>query len=358
MRIRGWIFVLVIVLLMAIIVVSARIQPEATSASVPASFAILGDSTVTGAAIDSTLEATWASLWNHLQIEQQPRDGWKTNRVYYSQQEVEDAFFFQRWGLKWRRKMARSLDQPEQGFAAQAARELGLNANQVLMTAQDGAKIETLSDQFQRIREWNRGELPETTIVAFTANDLCSDQVLSQPLEHTLADFRAQQEEQWAASMADFRASPAGSRILIVAPLSVTELVTNQELLDQPVRLAGQITTCGHLRRGDGPRLSLWDWPLERMITRMCPAVSSTHPEDQERIARIQAIQKGFAEIWRNTVAELNKRHVNEKFSFFFWNPPTDLRFTSGDLTNDCFHLSARGHRKMAEALVKTMGLK
>lgn len=187
-------------------------------------------------------------------------------------------------------------------------------------------------------------------LVSFTGNDICS-------VRNLTPDGRALSEEGLRKSdevrdtlVRELRSgiernSAEGARIVILGAAAVLELLTNPSILNHETPVAGKDEagrgrTCRELRTGAFP-----------LLNQMCPLILNTRPEDRAKLALIGELyaavvagQKAAVDVLR---AEFAARGVTLEFNDSF----RDVKFAEGDVSDDCFHPSAEGHRRLFEML-------
>jgi len=338
--------------------------------------AIVGDSGTTGAASSPNLEPMFGNIWDHfwsavrnprvqtelpLLAEFPASERWHFDsvqpltRVPYSRQEYEDeGNFVSRFFLNQSVKVFSKLDVPEHAFGYMVGRGLGIKPSDIVLVGQDGVMVETIPAQFGRIYEMKTKTLPPLVLVSYTANDLCDERVIDEPLEKWAGRFKANLGEAWIAAEPYLKAHPRGTHIVVLAPLDVVNVITNPEVLSQTTNVEGEgQMTCAEVRRG----LTSWAptaWIVSRMLTRMCPSVTETHVNDTERLTRLKDLQLAFNEAWKSEIQELNAQYASKNIRWSYLESARDLHFAKGDVGNDCFHPSVRGHAKLADLILQS----
>ena len=149
---------------------------------------------------------------------------------------------------------------------------------------------------------------------------------------------------------------PRGTHIVVLAPLDVVGVITNPEILAQKVNVEGQGTiTCGQLRRGEVRTPGVSAWLVLRMLNLMCPSVTATHPGDVAHLAHLRAVQQAFSSAWKDQIDRLNSHHQKRGLTWSYLESVRDVHFSTGDVSHDCFHPSARGHEKLAQVVLRSL---
>ncbi|MGZ3722886.1 MAG: SGNH/GDSL hydrolase family protein, partial [Bdellovibrionales bacterium] len=341
--------------------------------------AIVGDSGVTGAASSVNIEPTVSSLIGHLAsfvtqtrvqtelplLAEFPNPGHfhlekiePLTRVPYSRAEFKaSGNVVNRLLLNLGAKFSLKLDVHEHSFGYLVGKSLGIQPQDIVLVGQDGVMVKTLGDQFGRIFEMQTKTLPPLVLVSFTANDLCDAHVFDYSPAEWAGDFKQALERSWRDAKPYLKAHPRGTHIVVLAPFDVVNVITNPEILAQKTNVEGQgEITCGQLRHGE-TNLTVSSWLIMRMLNLMCPSVTKTHPDDLAHLEHLRNVQLAFGEAWKSVIASLNVEYAERGIRWTFLDSIRDLHFTTGDVGNDCFHPSVRGHAKLADLILQNQVL-
>jgi hypothetical protein len=337
--------------------------------------AIVGDSGVTGAASSNQIEPTLSNLLGHFysflteprvqsevpRLEEFPEPEHfhigsiePMTRVPYSRAEFKLAGnAVNGLLLNMSSKLSLKLDVPEHSFGYMVGRGLGIKPSDIVLVGQDGATIDTIAAQFGRIYEMQTKTLPPLVLLSYTANDLCDERVMSDPIEVWAGRFKTALAQTWLQAKPYLKAHPRGTKIVVLAPFDVVNVIINPEILAQITNVEGQgAISCGELRHGE-THFSVSSWMILRMLNLMCPSVTQTHPEDQFRLERLKALQLAFIDSWKAQIEELNQQYGALNLHWTFIESVRDIHSATGDVGNDCFHPSVRGHAKIADLILQ-----
>jgi lysophospholipase L1-like esterase len=323
--------------------------------------AIVGDSGVTGAASRPDIEPTLMNLAGHMMgFIKNTKDRVSAleplTRVPYSRAEYRAA------GnpvsvllLNMISNLALRLDTGENGFGYQVGRKLGVEPSDIVLVGQDGVLVSTIGAQFGRIFEMQTKTLPPVVLLSFTANDLCDVRIFERPVAETAAAFTASLKKTWIEAKPYLKAHAHGTKILVLAPFDVANVITNTGILSQKTNVEGQgEITCGQLRHGD-TSFTIGSWFVLRMLNLMCPSVTQTHVQDVEHLERLRQVQAAFGQAWQEQIAQLNSQFGESGISWKYVDSVREFQFSEGDVGNDCFHPSAQGHAKIAELVLREL---
>lgn len=273
-------------------------------------------------------------------------------RVVYSKAEFQEAVNDgRRYEKNLEAKGSLRLDIPEYSFGYLLARGLGIPAERIVLTAQDGRRVGAILEQAERLKEVS-SSMPSLLIISFTANDLCGDE-LKGSLEAFRAQFRGEVQKQLHGLIAGSRPHPKlGTRVVILAPLDVPQILTNENLLSQEVNFQGRgPMACGEIRENRAAASSLGAKMQETLVS-MCRSIVPTSRHDTASIQKIQAFQREQIEVWREVVAQLPQ---TPGWSFEVRDENRKPLFVKGDLANDCFHPGPGAHSKIARELLRVL---
>lgn len=328
---------------------------------------IIGDSSVTGAAAHPKIEASWSSLLGHAHdLIWLPRENQKipvtmaelvnpkhygivnpdpVTRLYYGPGELRSRSLYL---LNIEAKGAIKLDSEELSFGYLVGRRLGIPAPRIVIAGQDGAMLGTISVQLQRLLEVST-YLPPILMISFVANDLCDPLVFNRPVAEFAEAYRQNLKTQ-LRYLALLPADQKGTRVLLLPPLDLANILSNPQLLSQVVDLNGEQTTCGSLResRSSETRLSLI---LQKVLIHECPAILESAQSVDSRLARIQELQAAQIAVLGEEVENFNSK-APARMKMQLAASVRDIVFQKGDLANDCFHPSAYGHARIANRLL------
>lgn len=322
--------------------------------------AIVGDSGVTGAASRSDIQPTISNLMGHMLdfISESrlvtPMPDAMTS-VPYSKNEYRGAGnFLNVLLLNLGAKLALKLDTHENSFGYIVGRKLGIQPRDIVLVGQDGVMVSTIGAQFGRIFEMKTSTLPPLVLLSYTANDMCNVKIFTQPVAQTALEFKASLKKAWSEAKPFLKAHERGTRILVLAPFDVVNVITNPEILAQKTNVEGQgEISCGQLRHGE-TRWTAGSWLVMRMLNLMCPSVTGTHPGDTVELERMRDIELAFGEVWKAEIEELNSQYATTGLRWAYLDTVRNVHLTTGDVGNDCFHPSARGHAKIAELILQS----
>lgn len=348
---------------------------------------VVGDSSITGAAADPRLDA---NLWTfgknfvdflvgnsplgktldlensralpHIEDYSNPGEFGisvpigRPVRIFFSESEVTAQKTRNSHGLD--KLGSRKVDMEEYSFAYMVGRGLGLPNSKIYFVAQDGKRVGVIATQFQRffqiseIRE--RGTLPDLIFVFFTANNLCHEENLTRTVEQSVGYFRDSLDEQFQTVFSKFKPNKNGTRIILFAPMNVTQIFDNPELMDNMVRLQDKVVRCRDFRRPHSETQSFIGKKILEGIENMCPSVLKTDLRDTKRIEHLKGIISGFAETEEDLVQSWQTK-LPPGFTFDFFKGTFEMKFGQGDTTNDCFHPGIRAHERIAREVLKEL---
>lgn len=339
--------------------------------------AIVGDSGTTGAASNLNLEPTaWNLLghglsffWNSRMTTTLPelsdyphpeRFGMASiqpmTRVLYSSREYEKAVKEGKVvDLNAGAKGSLAVDVQEHGNGYMVGRALGIEARDIVLTGQDGVRVTAIPEQFERIFEMKTETLPPLVLVSFTANDFCDEGAMSDDLTARAGRFAKNLALAWEKSRPFLKAHPLGTKIVVLPQLEVANVLANDDVLSQRVNFVGLGTITCRMVRENKEIEGFLAKKLSESLGGMCKSVLRTKPSDTARIERLRALQGAFNEAWRAQVENLNREHAGTGLEWRYLEGLRGLKFSAGDLANDCFHPGVAGHAKIAEFILREL---
>lgn len=305
---------------------------------------------------------------------------WRTPREFYNGGDwvfrnllnTLSHFFLDAEGLSW-------------GFLL--AKKLGYSSQDILIAGEDGAKVEAISKQVERVLAHTKSHLPEKIFVFFTGNDLCAphQNLITQPNEYSssLASGLKYLVRNGTPSM-------EGSKVYILGNLNITQILTSTDILEHKVKAHGGEITCQQLRvknyLNDNPT-STMNLPPEGLYlsqfvppnpAQICPTIFAQKLLAQRTMGLIEKMQsndiertlqkkveeqlsnlanqvRSFRRISKEKVDEVNqwalKNYPEKKIKFYYLNQTEHIKFKGEDMAHDCFHLSSIGHLKVANSI-------
>ncbi len=367
----------------------------------PESVAVLGDDLASGAGSSPLLKYDADLLWDLFKRENlstptvpeeiaafvsgqaltPPQTLWMTEREYSG----SFAWVFKHVLASFSKVY---LNTEEYSWGYLAAKALGVASQNIYVAAENGARIDTLSRQIDRLLLGRDGQLPEKIFILFSLNDICA----AHPDYMTSAqDYRASLTRGLQYLLRHGKAAPQGSSIYVLGPLGVTQLLTKASILQKPLEAHGESTTCGELRsrsyQASKPAAMMrhmeslyFQHILPPNPARLCPSmfsrefiaqnelgffaslnknsrlkkISSLASEMVSTLAgRIRSYRSGTAAALSETQAWLEKEKIPGKFSLQYVGETDSIELEGDDIADDCFHLNWRGQLKIARVLSK-----
>ncbi len=358
----------------AIAVTSCRKKEELTAATAPGStkisdtnkwLAIVGDSGATGAVASPRLKPKLDDLGKFI-FDDSQSDARKEDipspekynitedrpapltRILFSNTEIKAADPKQAAATE---RAAQKLDINQYSWGYLTGRKLGIKPADMVMVAQDGTRVDSIATQFQRIKDINSGNFPPLILVSFNANDLCDESVLTANIDELVGKYETTIKEQMEKALAGGKAHPNKTRIVVLAPLDVANVISHPALLGQKIDFQGRgQIECRSLREGNVEGTLAAE--TRTKLLGMCKAVLDTKPDDAPRIKRISDLSAGFTTAWSKLVGEFNQKYSSLGFQFEFTDSVRKVNFEAGDLANECFHPGIKAHVKIADQVL------
>ena len=321
---------------------------------------IVGDSSTTGAASSPHFEAGWSNFAKHIA---DAAANLRSNdlgpdeplpaplRVMYTMGEFDQSI---RDGnaqeLNIQSLLSQKVDTEEYSFGYALGTKMGVRADDIVLVGQDGTRVNSIFTQFQRLMTVGTGSLPPLVVMSYVANDLCGAENFTNSVDTFSRNFTTELRRQFAA-VATLPANPQGTRLVVVAPLDVANVLTNADLLTQKIPFEGNgMVTCQQLRSGSLPNGGDFAKVMQQMLRGECGGILGPTSDPTKRIATLRALQDAQAAALQQVIAEFNSRGLRIQAEYA---PSMKLaQFRAGDLANDCFHPSRSGANTMATQLL------
>lgn len=363
-------------------IVFLAISASANGQSSHIKMAVIGDSTVTGAATNKHLKPYFANMLGfvldvnllHPEASLQASDYPSPDefnikdpivpmkRVTYSRREYSEAKqkgYSYLFDLQGGSKLSRAFDLTENSFAYLISQSLNIPGDQVLMVAQDGKKVNTLSEQLERVMESEK-TLPPLLLISYGLNDICHPDEVNGDIAEFKKRFKQTVREQLQAIAVQPPAAQ-GTTVLISAPLDATNLMNNSKLMSQRIPFEGAAifdipginfvlgkdygtVSCTELRDKSFKRQTVPGLALRNMLIGECKGLRSDTSDIESRVVKVRALQTAQIDAWKESLAEFSVPGI----TWLFGDSIREIQFVAGDLANDCFHPSPLAHAKIA----------
>lgn len=315
--------------------------------------AVVGDSSATGAAASPQFEAKWLSLLGNVAdmiknikaddlgpIEPLPAP----LRVMYTEAEFEEAGKKgQKQDLNIESNLSQKVDTEQYSFGYLVGLKMGVPADNIVLTGQDGKTVSSMSTQFERILQVGVG-LPPLVLVSYVANDFCGKEIFENPVEKFRQTYEAELRKQFE-KIAALPSNGQPTRVVILAPLDVANVLSNPQLLSQKIPFEGGEISCQQLRDGQISGADAAQF-MSKTLAGACDGVLGPSDNPAQRLAQLRALQDAQAAALQTTIAEFNARNLPIKMEYAA--SVKNIPFEAGDLAHDCFHPGRVGADRIA----------
>ena len=253
-------------------------------------------------------------------------------------------------GLLLQSQFSLAFDTEEYAFPYLIGRALKIPAAHIVLAAQDGKKVSAIGEQLQRLLEIPGVKtLPPVVVASFVANDMCHPDNFEKPLDHFAGRYAADLKVGFDR-LAELPPAPQGTRVIFVAPLNVSAILSNPDVMDQKVEFENaKQTTCRSIHDGSGVHGDVAK-KLQTLLLGACRGILKPSADPEPHLQRLRDMQAKQLEILKSTIAAFNKRELQIRVQLA--TSASDLKYQKGDVANDCFHPSAHGHERIAERLL------
>ena len=263
------------------------------------------------------------------------------------------------------------VDTEEYGWPSILARRQGWSMSSVAVAAENGARIEDISRQYDRVLDHTRGRSPRRLFVYFTGNDLCAQGFEQLTTEE---EFENNLKKGLAYIYRNGRIPRGGLDIYVPDYLGVVQLLTKPSIQSKEITAFNETTTCKKLRRDRflpsadysptriPTEASYFAKVLPLNLANYCPTLFGAPGfgmDDHDRVSalanRIRSYRRATSDAIAATRKIASKHWSNREVRFHQVNGTGKLQFEDVDIANDCFHLSYHGQRQIADAVADAL---
>ncbi len=238
----------------------------------------------------------------------------------------------------------------------------------ILIAARDGEKSFQARQQVDRILDNAKDQSLDQVFIFFTGNDICA----ADPALITTRDEYTQNigtAVRYLIKNARPKLNGGITHIWLMDPLGVSQLATSPEILSKRIPAFGAEHSCrelqsdevnkGFISKQTDDASSLGMRAILSQIFQggpygLCPSLFAYHKTGTlEDLMPVSNALASYREGLIDLVKELDT--VNPAYRVHQLNAPSTLMFAAEDIGNDCFHLSVRGHMKIAKAIREEM---
>ena len=264
------------------------------------------------------------------------------------------------------------IDAEELSWGYFVGRSTNIAPSNILLAAEDGARMAAGSRQVDRVLDQTGGRLPRHIFLFFTGNDLCTSTMESVT---TAEDYGKYLMQTLLYLLRNGKVGEDGADIWIMDPVGVLQLVQSESIQNKVVEAHGKKMRCAELQTyvGDVQRMdpdevkryspvaSVFVSQFPRSPAYYCPTVMGLSLDGQGKANQTILANRlrSFREEITGAVSQLKKHDLYKKEAGNVRvHEITDtgkMFFTADDIANDCFHLSLTGQLKIARIVAEEM---
>ncbi|MFK7827647.1 MAG: hypothetical protein AB8G05_26110 [Oligoflexales bacterium] len=380
-----------------------------------ASVGILGDSLSTGAGTHPSLEFNGDSLWDVFKgvtaitatSENQGVQDFIKAKHLEKPVVLNPGVREYRSGFEWvmanlqRTFSVKFLNTQEYSWGHLLGRSLGAEGSSIYIAGQNGARVATMRRQADRLIDHLDGKLPDKVFALYSGNDLCASHL---SLMTSQDEFKASILGGLKYFGVNGQPAKSGTEILVVGFLGVTQLMASDSILDKKIKAFGESMTCRQLRNDQflpknppttakHPETLFMSHMVPPNPARYCPTLfalpllaqsetgifssmseggTSTSSEGKreslatsrtnqvnrkidEMLGQISSRVRQYRSASSQAVREANiwmqSKYPQKNIKFRYIATSEHLKFEAEDVAEDCFHLSTKGHLKVAKTI-------
>jgi lysophospholipase L1-like esterase len=257
----------------------------------------------------------------------------------------------------------RYLDTEEYSWGYLLGRKRKVSPHEILIAARDGERSEHATRQVDRLLDATESRAPRHVFMFFTGNDLCAPQL---DFAVEAAEYAKNQESALRYLIRNAKPDHSPTHIWLLDPLGILQIVSSPEILSRPVKAYGQDLTCRDLQSGrfKNPTTELMKEGMnEKFLFGLmfgqgprgyCPSLFSVH---EDKGTETQLRLSGMLTAYRQELGKVAKKlaDVHPSFKIHHLRETSELIFAPEDIGNDCFHMSMKGHLKLARLVDEAM---
>jgi hypothetical protein len=257
----------------------------------------------------------------------------------------------------------RYLDTEEYSYGYLLGRKRKVSPHEILIAGRDGERSEHATRQVDRLLDATGSKAPRHVFMFFTGNDLCAPQA---EFATAAEEYAKNQEMALRYFIRNAQPDHSATHIWLLDPLGILQIVSSPDILARPVKAYGQELSCRDLQSGrfKSPTTEILKEGMNEKVLfalmfgqgprAYCPSLFSIHGEGG---TEIQLRLSGILAAYRQELEKLAKKlaDVHPSFKVHHLRETSDLVFTGEDIANDCFHLSWKGHLKLARVVDEAM---
>lgn len=365
---------------------------SARGEDVKGTMAILGDSISSGAVINPRIKFETQSLWSvfsgedeieDLRRKMQEPDFWVTQYPMPEPVVLEaTGREFQSSAVWFAERLIQLasrqfLNNPEYAWPNLLGRRLGYSSEKILIAADNGAKSKDIVNQIARVLHHTDKKIPTKTFVFYTGNDICSpflqlmtgvqqyEALISRGLDYLFKHGDTDANERY--------------EINLVGMIDITQLYRSEAILGKKVQAHGKQRTCEDLMNNPPESWTVSQpaassnafdqpflfnvLPFPKNQASYCPSLFGTAYDMGDKkddsykslIAnRIRDYREALKKIALAKQRELETKGM-KNITVRYIDSLFDIKFASDEIAEDCFHLSVKGHERIARELFQSL---
>lgn len=234
------------------------------------------------------------------------------------------------------------IDCEECSFATEIGRQLKIPISNIFIAAENGRQVDQTFAQIQKLT-LPLGHLPEIVIVSWNANDLCPahrDGISEEQIYKTIYETLLSQIQR---AQLELPQHPWGTRYVLMSSIDIMNVLLNEKILSKTIkmdwfqfRLEPEQMTCRDLRNQN---LGAASDVLNGICTGVLGINISTETDRLEQLKKLHL---------RTIEAQ---RDVAKKLNIPFLEAHRKIDFLAEDISNDCFHPSTLGQKKIGRVI-------
>jgi lysophospholipase L1-like esterase len=266
---------------------------------------------------------------------------------------------------------SRTIEAHTLSYGYLLGRKLGISPPNILIGGENGTTSRHAWIHAARLVDVREGELPAKVMFFYTGNDLCAVNTARMTDAETYGDYLLKGMKYLALNG---HVSARGTKIFIPGFLTVTSLLHEPSIMQKKIRLHGEEVTCQEARDRfferktkagatqqdiTDPRYLYFSQVMPPSPVQFCHTLFGRGATDSAHLSFLANRIRAYREAQKTVVDAFNvwrgKTLPSKAIDAVYVAATESLTFEARDVGPDCFHLSAEGQAKVAQALVPAL---
>ena len=263
---------------------------------------------------------------------------------------------------------AKYFNDEDATWVSQVGAEYGIAPENIYLAARNGERSLSAVKQIDRVLTKTSGVAPDVLAVYFSTNDVCA------AMKQMIVDdkiYIALVSEALEYFFKQAKPKIPNGKILLPAPINLTQFVNEKTIQDKEVYAHGKQTSCKELRTvafrasKDYSPENIEVSPLINVVppnpATYCATLFNPKIATKETVQAVATMTKSYRVQLKKLASEMSRKLKSGAYrDFQGWSvvysaSSSEIIFDPSEVSNDCFHLSAKGQSRLATSILKDM---